>query len=238
MPYFLYSGVISLGQEFELDGPEAHHLLGVKRAQAGEMVKLQDSSGKRFLCGVKVSGKRSARLVPEKELPVPPEPETSTILYQAAVAEQAMDVVLQKSVELGAAEIVIFNSHHTAAKLSDARFRQKRQRWEKILWEAAKQCERGQVPILRYLAGICDIAADAKNLEKLFVLDITGFPLKTANYKLKTAGIVVGPEGGFFPEELRLLTSLPNSQAVSFGSFVLRSDTAAIAGLAVLRNLI
>ncbi|MDE2311553.1 MAG: 16S rRNA (uracil(1498)-N(3))-methyltransferase [Patescibacteria group bacterium] len=232
MPYFLASENLLLDRAVRLCGQEADHILLSRRAKVGEQIKVQGPDGKRFIASITDLKKHEVVVVPKEEVAVPPEPDTKTILYQSVVAGGTIDVVLQKATELGAAEVVLFNSQFTATRLLADKFQAKLPRWQKILWEAAKQSERAHPPALRYLPDIGGIAADAATLDKLFVFDVTGQPLPAISYQLQTVGAVIGPEGGLSTDELKLLSALPNSQIVKLGLTLLKADTAAIAALA------
>ena len=71
-------------------------------------------------------------------LPIPQEPSVEIILFQAIVSEKALDFIFQKGTELGLKKIVLFNSANASAKLSLDKFEAKKDRWNKILIEAAK----------------------------------------------------------------------------------------------------
>jgi 16S rRNA (uracil1498-N3)-methyltransferase len=235
MPYFLSEKKLQIGQPASIIGEEAGHVLLARRAKVGEEIKVQGPDGKRFLATISETKKHEVVVNPQKEIPVPAEPSSKIILFQSVVASGTLDTILQKATELGAAGIVLFNSQYTATKLSQQKFLDKLPRFKKILWEAAKQCERGTVPLLRYLADIKDIESEAAQLDRLVIFDISGGRLG-AKGKMLNVGMVIGPEGGLSGDEVRLLSSMPNSQLASLGAFVLKAETAAIAALAVIQQ--
>ena len=118
MPYFLASENLEIGKELTLTGDEARHILLSHRIKIGEQIKLQGPNGKRFLCEVAATDKKSLTIVIVSSLTVPNEPSVQLILFQAIVSEKALDFIFQKATELGVAKIVLFNSKNTAAKLS------------------------------------------------------------------------------------------------------------------------
>lgn len=238
MPYFLSDNKIAIGPTFELKGDEADHVLLSRRAKIGDRIKVQGSNGKRFTSEITKIGKHQLMLKSLEEIVVPPEPLIKIVLYQSAVATNTLDTILQKATELAAAEIVLFNSQYTATRLSADKFRDKFFRWQKVLWEAAKQCERANIPNLRYLSGVDELAAEATKLDQLFVFDITGQKLQINRQSLivNRLGVVIGPEGGLSSDELKLLSGLPNSRLTSLGPLLLKADTAAVAALAIVQG--
>jgi 16S rRNA (uracil1498-N3)-methyltransferase len=234
MSYFLFPKPLTKSQTVTLDGEEVVHLFS-RRVKQGERINLQGSDAKRFACEILKVFKKEVNVKILEEVPVPEEPKIQTALFQSFVNEQALDFILQKSTELGAGKIILFNSQNVAVKLSEDGFRKKFIRWNKILWESAKQCDRVCPPTLEFLIGIEDALKGALNYEKIFLLDPKGENLKPNIYNLKAVGLVVGPEGGFTKEEVEKFKFLSNCESISLGPFFLRAETAALAGLAALR---
>ena len=84
-------------------------------------------------------GKQDLKVSFVENLPLPAEPKVKMMLFLSMVSEKALDFILQKSTELGLGGVVLFNSANTATALSEEGFNKKRDRWEKIMIEAAKQ---------------------------------------------------------------------------------------------------
>lgn len=235
MSYFLFSGNLTIGQKFEMDEGEAVHLLA-RRTRLGESLNVQGNDGKRMQCAVVEVKKKQIICKALSRLAVPPEPQTKILLFQSMVQEQALDFILQKSTELGAQKITLFNSERTATRLSWERFGQKQARWQKILWEAAKQCDRQKIPALEYSEGLDEVVKELLSLEKILIFDIVGKKLNAVNPPPARIGIVIGPEGGLTQTELGELIKLPNAEVANLGPLLLRAETASLAALAITRN--
>jgi len=154
---------------------------------------------------------------------------TSVTLAQAAVKEQKLDYILQKSCELGINDIMILNTERSIIKL-DNKEAKKTDRWNRILKEASEQSKRNKIPIVSRIL----------NIKELINLDYDIKLLCTVNEKVKSIKkllsninisdrilVVVGPEGGFTDKEEQLMIDngfIPTS----LGKRVLRTETAAL----------
>lgn len=236
MPYFLTSEELAEQKEFELSGEEARHVLLSHRVRSGQQVKVQDPLGNRFMCEVLKAGKRALNLKTLQRLKTPEEPGVRIALFQSAVSEKALEFILQKSTELGAQEVVLFNSSRTALRLMPEKFNAKLSRYEKIVWEAAKQCERVRPPKLTFVASESEMQTALKALETVLLLDPHGKAFEPhTGQNTRSIGIVVGPEGGFTEVEVQKFATLPNSKVLSLGPILLRAETAALAALSLVR---
>lgn len=235
MSYFLSSQKLTLNSPASLSNEEARHILLSRRMKINDSVEIQDIDGKRYAGKILKIGKNTLEFMPEKELSVPKELEIRITLFQSYINEKALDIIFQKATELGAASITLFNSQNTATKLSADLFQKKFERWNKILWEAAKQSGRGTIPELQFIPNINGVAIVAEHFDGFLILDASGavdWKWKTENCKF--FGLLIGPEGGLTSTELSQLQSISNSQLVSISPFTLRAETAAIASLAIM----
>jgi 16S rRNA (uracil1498-N3)-methyltransferase len=241
MPYFLSTQNLSSGKIIEMSGEEARHVLFSHRAKIGEKIKVQGPDGKRYQAEIVEIGinRKSIKLKILGQVPVPEEPKVKIALFQSMVSEKALDFIFQKGTELGLYKIVLFNSANTATKLSADGFSRKQERWNKILVEAAKQCERAKWPSLEFVADVGQAIEKMKSLNIIILADIFGKPIKNLildqSFKsFKSCSIIIGPEGGFTQQEIGQFKSLPNLQTISLGPILLRAETAALASLSII----
>lgn len=235
MSYFLTDQKILENSIIKLSGEEVRHVLLARRMKKGERFNLQGVDEKRYVVEIKEIGRNELKLEVVEKVKTPAEPEVKITLFQSYVNEKALDFVFQKSTELGAYKIVLFNSQNAATKLSAVQFSSKSVRWNKILWEAAKQSDRIHPPALEYLKSLEDVKKAAKDFEKVFLCDIGG-EKTLVKEKLSSAAIIVGPEGGLTAAEIDNIKSLPNCQTITLGSIMLRAETASLASLAIIKN--
>lgn len=236
MSYFLFGKNLNLRQEVKITGTELKHLFS-RRVKKGEVFNLQGPDFKRFESQVLSISPKSIRLKINQEIIVPKEPSVQITLCQAYVNEKALDFILQKSTELRAIRVILFSSTNTALNITQKQFENKQERWNKILVEAAKQCDRIKPPDLEFVANINSLISELKTQDKVFLMDIGGKPLKTLALDIKKCSILIGPEGGFTKEEKRDFTALQNIETFNLGPILLRAETAALSSLAILQSI-
>jgi len=108
MSYFIFEGVLECGQQYELDGEEARHVLKSRRMRSGERFLIQDQNGQRFDALLTNFGRGTLRFVPENSVAVPQASALRLEILQALPKEKALDWILQKSTELGVSRMDFF----------------------------------------------------------------------------------------------------------------------------------
>ena len=224
---------MEVGGQYEVGEEEGNHILA-RRPRLNEKFDFQGSDSRRFVCEIIGVSKKHVSVRALKETAVPPEPTIEVTLFQSVISEQSLDFVLQKSTELGVQKVVLFNSQRTAARLSQEKFEKKSSRWNKILWEAAKQSGRVRPPVVGYLGNLDEVISSSSRLNKLFVFDISGSKLNTKYHPQKSVGLLVGPEGGLAEAEINTLSALPNTEVITLGPLILRAETAALAAVSAI----
>ncbi len=154
-------------------------------------------------------------------------------LFQGLAKGDKMDFVVQKAVELGAAEIVPFSSYHTVVKLGEKQQEAKRARWQRIALEAAKQSKRTRVPAVGEVHTFAAVAARVKSASRLGELVVLAYEgekqvgLRDLDAGGQAVSAVIGPEGGFSPAEVGELISA-GAKVCSLGPRILRTETAGL----------
>jgi 16S rRNA (uracil1498-N3)-methyltransferase len=227
--------------EGDLSAEESHHLLGVMRARQGEEIEIFDGRGMTARAELVSCREKKARVKihPGNIRHVAP-PVPALTLIQAIPKHSGMEAIIQKATELGVMKIVPVMTGRVVVKLDDAAAAARVERWRKIALASVKQCQAAWLPEVDRVVPLAEAAARDRSDLKIFgSLDprAPGFREvmgKVDRSSVKSATIVIGPEGDLSGEEQRLLAAA-GFQPVSFGEEVLRVETAAIFGLSVLK---
>ncbi len=227
-----------------LNREETHHLLNVKRVTPNETIELIDGRGhcvKACFIG-KDQGKAMLKILPET-LQFLHKPSPNIFLVQAIPKHPRMDLIIEKSVELGIQGIFPIITRNTIVKLSNYEFEERVKRWRKKIQEAGKQSGVLWLPEIFKLSSLGEILSLIKgeNCTVLVGALKKGIPMLFDEVlKLKALSplpekiyLFIGPEGDFIDEELEVVATAGGA-FVQFGTPILRTDTAAIFGLSVL----
>ncbi len=227
------------GTAVQVDGPRLHYLVRVLRLGEGDGLEVFDGQGRAFDAKVAHLGELTAELSLGAPRQAPPS--RPLIVLQGLPKADKLELVLQKGTELGAARFVPVAMARSVVKL-DGKEDAKQARWQRIAEEAARQCRRADVPVVERPQRLADALAGLAPGTRLLVLDEEehALPLGTAVAPLlgtqTPIALLVGPEGGVAPEERAQLLAA-GATPVTLGRLVLRTETAALAALAVLRHL-
>lgn len=208
-----------------IEGEEFAHLKNVLRMKEGDQIVVYNKSEIEFLCKIKELKKDFALAKIEKQNICPALPKKNIILFQAVTKRDNFELIVQKAVELGVKRFVPFLSEYCSAK----EFVNKKERIEKIVLGACKQCECSVPMIVENVVSFDDMlrCASKHNL-LLFANEREGDNFDFLSLKnAEDIAIIVGPEGGFSEIEKEKILEI-NSKSVSLGKRILRSETASI----------
>ena len=225
-------------------GSEAHHARDVLRIKAGEKLVLFNGQGRELTAEVIDPGGDEIRLRKLHEAETAPL-RCRIVLGQAIPKRKNMELIVQKAVEIGAAEIAPIISARTIVQLDSESIAQKQSKWRQISVEAAKQCGQNWLPRLHpprkleeFFSGGIEGAFDlrligslqpgAQNLKKL----LAEYSCEHGN-RPRSVLMLIGPEGDFTPAELGL-ARCHGCQPITLGPIILRVETAAIYCLSIL----
>jgi 16S rRNA (uracil1498-N3)-methyltransferase len=243
-----------------LGGAEAHHARDVLRLQPGGRVVVFNGRGHEITAEIAKVNRKEIQLRKMHEARVPPLPCHIT-LAQAIPKGKNMDLIVQKAVEIGAAEIAPLISERTIVHLEARETAQKQAKWQQVAIEAAKQCGQNWLPTVQtpktlkeffagdvVTAGVPTAEPSSRRLTQtplqlrlIGSLQSDAVHLKTvlADYErehhARPASVLmcIGPEGDFTPAELNLARS-NGCRPITLGPIILRVETAAIYCLSVL----
>ena len=229
-----------------LSSEETRHLRDVLRLLAGDEIYVFDGAGREFHCVVEVIAKDATELrVIAEVAPARPESPLNLTLAIALLKGEKFDLVIQKATELGVKRIMPLDTNRADVRLRNSVDEQKRvTRWRRIALEAAKQSGRALLPeitaslSLKALLMSCAEGEDSTSAIWLMFSERGGRSLaETNNLAGRPAGViaVVGPEGGWADEELKLAQDT-GWEIVTLGGRTLRAETAAIAIVSLLQH--
>jgi 16S rRNA (uracil1498-N3)-methyltransferase len=237
MPTFFVQRANISGDTAVLSGTEAGHMLRSLRLSVGDSFHAFDEAGNRYRMRILEATSRSLRAeVLETFPPEPPPPVAVTLLIGLPKADK-MDFILEKATELGVSRVVPFRSSRTIPRMEPADATKRLLRWERVALAAAKQCGAGRVPevsaVVPYAGALRDAAGHDGRV--IFYEGEGSFSLKrvlAGMPDVRTVALIVGPEGGFSPDEVREAVAA-GAFCAGLGSRILRVETAALAVLAM-----
>ncbi len=239
---------IFLGQNELRDGyifvnpQEANHIMNALRYKVGQELLVSDQKEKEYL--TEIEGYQGQELLLRiKESRPLKEEKTQIILVQGLPKADKMEYIIQKAVELGAVEIVPLQTMRSLVKLEGSKADKRRERWQKIAEQAAKQSGASQIA---RLADIVTLKEYLKNMpedftqivlweeeEELGLGQLLNSIEKIEGQQVKVA-LIIGPEGGLDPAEVDLLLA-SGARTASLGERILRTETASLAALSLVQ---
>lgn len=227
----------------EITGSQVKHLLKVRRCRLGEVIWIADGSGRQFEAEVEsMNSERIVARILRRESQSPELP--PIVLFQGLLKGPKMDSVFRVATELGAAAIHALLTERAVSSLSGGASLNRIGRWERIVLEAAKQARRMTLPRVpppmtwsEALECLKEMVEDTGARENKIVVFWEGEREQLLGDILpsempKRLAVVIGPEGGLTQEEVADLKSL-GGETVTLGEDILRSETAAVAALAL-----
>lgn len=212
---------------------DAGHISRVLRLRERDRVEICDGANTEYICEIQSINKDNVLLSIISKRQSIGEPPIETVLYQGIPKGDKMDLIIQKTVELGVTEIIPVEMRRTIVQFGSNNDRKRKsERWQKIALEAAKQSKRGVVPIV-YSPMSFDKAIEHSKKNQLNIM-----PYENENKKVfKTVidslnknniskiGIWIGPEGGL--DEKEIIAAMEDGvYTITLGPRILRTETA------------
>jgi 16S rRNA (uracil1498-N3)-methyltransferase len=218
-------------------GEDHHYLFRVLRMRAGDQVTLFDGEGRQASAEVATIGARTADLrVGEPTVAPSASPARLTVLL-SVIKGEGMDVCLPRLVELGVGRIIPVLAERGVVKLEGERAEKRRERYRAQVRAAAQQCRSGLLPLVDPVSRLGEALARVAGADLKLMLweDPRAVPLRSVLPAEPPAQVamLVGPEGGWTEEEVERAREA-GFVAIGLGPRILRAETAAITGAAIL----
>ncbi len=219
----------------DLDAQTQHYLRNVLRLSAGATLDIFDGTGGLFSGRIledgtiKIEPDQSGRGLARSSLEV--------TLWQGLPRGEKFDLILQKATELGVSRIVPVACERSVVRLDAVRGETRVARWRRVAQEAARQCERADVPEIEAPMSLTEaMTRSPRENEARLVFDPRATLPLSAFASAARFTLLVGPEGGLSLEELSATQNV-KFVPVTLGPRILRTETVALAALAILAHL-
>ena len=230
-PELLREGAATLGDEL------SRHL-AVLRLAAGSTILLTDGRGQEAIATIEAVTAAGAAVTIGPLRPAAAVPPLAITIYQGMPKGDKLDEILQKATELGVARLVPFIAERSVSRPESDRIDRKRQRWEKIVQEAARQSGRSGVPTVGFANSLAAAVAGEQSELRIILWEEERQQglrqLLAAPGQPESVAVIVGPEGGLTGAEVAVARAA-GFVPVSLGRRILRTETAGPAMAAILQ---
>jgi len=241
-PRFILDSEILKEKSVVLSKKELRHFK-VLRLNYGDEIIVSDGKGREFLANVVKVDRQQVALELLKEYSTPVDKLLNVVLYQGLTKGTKLELVIQKTTELGVSKIVPMYSEYSQVKPKKDR-EHKLNRWQEIARQAVRQSGRNYLPEITLYKSFKDSVLEAKQFDLAIICCEPGHSAKSlkevfkkSNNKtkrmgleIKNLGIFIGPEGGFSSLEVAFAKQ-QGIIPVSLGECALRSETAGIVSI-------
>jgi 16S rRNA (uracil1498-N3)-methyltransferase len=213
------------------DAGQLHHLKDVLRLKVNDGVVVFDSDGNEH-AGV-IDGVNKKQAVIKVTASKPARRGKIKLTIACAIPKgDRMDDIIDQLTQLGVERIIPIWTERVVVKLDDARKEARLKRWRKIAQNAARQSQRNSIPLIDPVTSVASVVSSSQDFDLKLIPNLTGerklIKDVLADARPKNVVVLIGPEGDFTPEEVRLALEA-GFIPVSLGDTVLRVATAAVA---------
>jgi 16S rRNA (uracil1498-N3)-methyltransferase len=223
------------GSAIPLSRDQANYLINVMRRNAGDLVLVFNGRDGEWRARIEIAGKRQASLVLENQSRAQSGGPDLHYLF-APLKRSRLDYMVQKATELGVARLQPVLTRHTIAERVNG------DRMRANVIEAAEQCGILRIPKIAAPERLDRALASWDPARRLIFCD-EGAPIADPIAALREIvpgplAVLIGPEGGFAPEERNSLAALPFVVRIAMGPRIMRADTAAVAALTLVNAVL
>ncbi len=243
MPKFFVTSNEIENDKIKIKGTDVNHIKNVLRAKIEEKIDICNTDEmKDYECKIEelTNDCVTCKIISEKQNAS--ESNVEITIFQGLPKADKMELIIQKSVELGVNKIIPVDMKRCVVKLKDKDQIKKVERWQKISEVASKQCGRGIIPKIGQVIKIKEILNIIEEYDAVLVayekeennyLKIEIDKLKKLEKDKKKIAIVIGPEGGLEEEEIKQLQE-NGAKVITLGKRILRTETVALNMISIL----
>ena len=224
-------------KEMQITGRDAHHIIDVLRMVPGDRLQVVADDGVSFVGEITTVNSNTVTVLAKEILRDSHEPDVRISLLQGLAKGDKMELIIQKAVEIGIAEIFPVAMVHSVMVLDSSKAEKKVERWQKIAEAAAKQSKRDTIPAVHEVLTLDQILQQEKwDLLLVAYESENKVSLKEvlqSHKEAMTIGVVIGPEGGLSTEEVEAAQK-QGGITVSLGRRILRTETAGLVAATVI----
>lgn len=243
MRYFFVERSKIEGNTARITGSDAGHIKNVLRLKPGSMIGLFDGQGWVYEARIIDLPSGSVNVAIVKQFLSQAESPVHITVAQAFLQDRKMDRQVRQLTELGISRWLPFIAARSVSRPDKKRISARTKRWEKIAKEAIKQCRRGRIPEIGATVSFAELLTDTEkdDLNLIFwekeTRPIDAEMLTDSHRSIENIFLMVGPEGGFTPEEVDRARA-SGFLTVSMGPRILRAETASIAACTLIQYLL
>ena len=223
----------------KITGDDVKHIYKVLRLTEGDVININDGQGTEYLGEILEINKNQVNVNLKEKVELNNESQINISLYQGLPKSAKMDLIVQKTTELGVKTITPIITERVIVKNELGEFK-KTDRWRRIALEACKQSKRSVIPEVNTPIEFEELLTELKAMDLIVVPyeNQAGFGIKNMirvidKEKIRNIAIIIGPEGGFENKEIDILKEL-GAYIVTLGPRILRTETAGFVTTSIL----
>ncbi len=212
---------------------DVNHIINVLRLKREDEIQIcNQETAKNYIAKIVQYDKEKVVCKIEREIKSEVEPKVNVTLYQGLPKADKMELIIQKTTEIGIKRIIPVSMERSIVKLNEKDSKKKIQRWQKIAEVAAKQSKRDKIPQIEDVINISKIYSNINEYDIFIVAYENEKQIKLKEIlkkynSAKNIAVLIGPEGGIEEKEIEKLKQ-SGATTVSLGSTILRTETAPI----------
>ena len=224
-----------------IHNPDANHIVHVLRMKTGADIWLFDGRSYEYKARIQSITSDTVTVEIVEKFFCPADPPVRITIGQAVLKHKKLDTTIRQLTELGMDGWMPIDTERSVSKIDDKNERTKTERWQTIVNESVKQCQRGLIPQIYPAVDFKEaLLLGSQHDINIIFSDKSGSPLDLIKARAYPPGasifLLLGPEGGFTPREIELARQ-HGFIAAGLGPRILKADTAAVAACAIVQHL-